>query len=165
MERKQCTVKKLHFRGGSAGSSIIEVLVAIVVMLLVMTAVLQLSVVSMRHQRVSSARSVGTQLASEGIEWVRSLRDVSGWQTFSEHIGNSWNFCLMDTVPPASEFLTLSSNICIGNTFVVSGVTYERLIQINKKPGVDGYDVAITVSWVDGSQNYEVRQQTELWKW
>jgi prepilin-type N-terminal cleavage/methylation domain-containing protein len=72
----------LNYKRLNKGSSLIEVLVAIVIVGLVVTGAMISISYSMRNSAEARYREVASQLAQDGMEVVKLRREIDPWSTF-----------------------------------------------------------------------------------
>lgn len=85
-----------------SGQSLVEVMVAVAILALVLTALVLGTTVAMRNANFSKNQAQATKYAQQVMEWMRSERNQS-WDTFASHTGT---FCL--------NSLSWSSGSCVG---------------------------------------------------
>lgn len=128
----------------SRGSTLVELLIAITIMVVAISGFVSLSLRNSHDQRQSTSRLIANQLAVEGLEVVRNLRD-SQWlinQTLSDVVGDgeglvrfdrdnqSWSFDdSADSLDQARLYLT---NDLYDHEVTADGPSpYSRLIYID----------------------------------
>ena len=143
------------FKKQNFGQSLIEVVVAVGVMALLLTAVLALISLSVKNSRLSKDRTQAVGLAQQGVELMRTYRDFS-WSTLLAKANNT-NYNL----PGGWTVATGLSTICpVANNIYNY---YLRCVVLSTQP--EGVAVQVTVSWVEGSQTYRTVQSTNLSLW
>lgn len=73
------------------GSVLLDVIVSIFILSLGLTGSMNLIVIAIQANKVSEQRLVATNLAQEGVEAMRSIRDTN-WLTYSSDLRACWNF-------------------------------------------------------------------------
>ncbi len=135
------------------GQTLIEVLVALGIAVVVLTAMGTAVISALNNAQFSKSQNLATHYAVEGMEVMRRIRD-SDWTTFT---GFSGDYCL----PANSSTITLRSGSprpqCLPPNIPPSFVR-EVLIQqafpqcvTNSLPPRPGARVVVSVFWTDGS--------------
>lgn len=172
----------------SRGQSIIEVIIAISVIVVGILAIMSLNMMNSRGNRFNTNYLVGNNLAREGIEVVRNIRDTN-WV-----LGNNWNVGLAvgkyiayfdrvtskwaiksTTYPLGSGYTNLyqltTFNLYIQNTATIASATktnWSRLITISEiKDGstVVGIKVVSEVLWTESGTNKTIKLEDNLFNW
>ena len=139
------------FNKKHCGQSLIEVVVAVGMFGLLLTAVLALISLSVKNSRLSKDRTNAVSLAQQGVELMRTYRDYNFTDLSGQANGTVYNLAENWTVGPA-----LSSPCQEKNIYSY----YTRCVKLS--PGIE---VIVTVSWVEGSQTYQTVQSTNLSLW
>ncbi len=79
-----------HFTG-KKGGILVEVLVSLVVFTLGVTGSLSLLLAAVKANSINRNRTIAINLAREGIEVVRNIRDTN-WMIYSSHLRECWNY-------------------------------------------------------------------------
>ncbi len=119
---------------------------------LLLTAVLALISLSVKNSRLAKDRTMAVGLAQQGVELMRTYRDLS-WSTLLTK-ANGVNYDL----PSDWTVATGLSNGCPTDN------NYLRCVVLTQ-PGGGEVAVQVTVSWVEGSQTYQTVQNTNLSLW
>lgn len=140
------------------GVSLIETVVTLGVVVLLITGLVVGMTSSLQNAQTSKARSLAIQYAQEALEIVRQERD-SNWATFASRdtTGTKTEYC-MDS---SGQLTTASGGSC--PPFIGS---FSRIVTFTKNlidPGQ--MDVAVTVSWVEGSGTKQVSLKTTYTQW
>lgn len=128
--RVPCSV----FRVACLGQSLVEVMVAVAILALVLTALVLGTTVAMRNANFSKNQAQATKYSQEAMEWLRSQRD-QGWDAFSSHIGP---FCLN------SLTWTGTAGFCSSSNYSLDGMFKRQVVLFNL---VDKVQTKVTVSW------------------
>jgi len=168
--------KNNHFCSFLPGFSLVEVMTVLLVISLGLVGVLSLIAQNIKSQNINEKALVAHQLAQEGIEIVRSIRD-GNWKA-----GIDWR----DGLPEGSYYgdfdniaLTPASSIGEGkllqdasglyysapNTTATSSI-FSRLISIDSlEAPEEGIIVNSVVYWSDHGQNFSYPLQAYLYDW
>jgi prepilin-type N-terminal cleavage/methylation domain-containing protein len=121
------------------GQTLIEVLIALSIAVVVITAITWLSISSLNNAQSSRNQDQATKYAQEGMELVRKIRN-SSYTTFAGYNGT---YCL-----PKGQTTFSAQGSC---TTPNIDTTFIRSVQINANTGcgVGLSRVVVTVSWSD----------------
>lgn len=136
-----------------AGQTIIEVLIATVVVAMVLTAVAATLSVSVKNTSQARYQEVARTMAQSGLEVFRRERNILGWQAFHNAL-NSGSYCLNTLPADSSAFTTMPTGVCSSDTTVI-GNNFRRNAEVTVA-GLDEIRVTVSVTWVDGTLNREV---------
>ena len=81
-------------RSQESGQTLLELVVAIGVVAIVITALVAAVTASLRYSQATRLRSRGVKYAQEGLELARKLRDISTWDVFQTYANGAGNWCL-----------------------------------------------------------------------
>lgn len=151
-QKKQLLTKhKMGFF--SSGQSIIEVLIATLIVGTVLTAIASGLTLSLRNASETKYRELATNLAQEGLEVFRRERNNIGWTGFSE-ILDSNTFCLNDLPANTADFQALPAGECDGGT-AIAGTTFTRTAYVVVQT-VDTIQITIDVAWTEAQNEKNV---------
>lgn len=139
------------------GQSMFELLVAVFVIALSLTAIVSLVSTSIGNTTFSRDRSVAAKSTQEAVEWLRAERD-SNWGTFRGRGSvNGARYCLP----------TLGWDNGQGTCSPISGTNLRREVILIYNPGSDPDTVEARVAtiWTDSSGTHESRITTYLTNW
>jgi Tfp pilus assembly protein PilV len=154
------------------GISLIEVLLTTALLLVVGSALVRLGVVSLDNSDSSRVRATALNLADEGLEAARSIRDTQ----VATFFGLSGNYALNSTLdsltstncdPTVLPFVPPGTNSCT-TTVSMSGtaLTYYRVLRITNTIGVtNSKDVTAYVFWNNKGAYSNVTTSTILTRW
>lgn len=140
--------KPMSKKENSSGQSLLEVVVALGVTTLVLTALVSVVTVAVRNARFAKNQSLATKYAQEGIEAARTIRDRD-WSQLANGIhglfwdGSQWSFSGSSDSPS-------------------SGFT--RVVDVSE-PLASQKLVTVTVSWSEGGRTHQSRLTTYLTEW
>ncbi|MFH0943151.1 MAG: hypothetical protein V1810_03185 [Candidatus Beckwithbacteria bacterium] len=137
------------------GQSLVEVIVAVGMMALLLTAVLALISLSVKNSRLAKDRTKAVGFAQEGVELIRTYRDLS-WTELLAKAGSEYDLAKGWTVESSLSAICPETNN-IDDFF-------KRCVRITDT-GSNTATVIVTVSWQEGSQRYNAVQQTSLSLW
>lgn len=155
-------MKLFNFKSFSSGQSIIEVLIATLVVGVVMTAVAASLTASIRNTAESKLRAQAQDSAQEAMEVFRSQRGLLGWATFQDVLASTDQFCLNDLPVTSDEFkaAVISRSTCSGGTRE-TGEQFRRMAYVTI---VDSSTtrVIIEVKWFDADRERKVELVQEF---
>lgn len=136
-----------------SGQTIIEVLIASVVVAMVLTAVAAALTVSVRNTAQSRFQEIARSRAQSGLELYRRERTALGWQAFRNTLTDGV-YCINTLPANSTQFTALSHGACsTGETVIGNNFTREARVTTN---GPDEVRIDITSGWVDGTLDKEV---------
>lgn len=141
----------------NTGSTLIEVLVAILIVGLVITAAMLSVTYSIKNSAEARYREVASQLAQDGMEVVVLRREIEQWSQFSGF--NNATYCLPQNSPKFGSSPTNPSTDC---GFIVQNKTFYRYLTKSYDSGTGVVTAKVTVEWKSDSnttQNVEISQQ------
>jgi type II secretory pathway pseudopilin PulG len=152
-------IKKIKAKFNS-GSTIVELLIAVMVVGLIVTAVANAVTFSIKNTAESRFRQVATILGQQVIENFRSQKQESGIVNFSNRFSDL-NYCYSDISAP-------TSGICDNTQVIImAGTEFKRDVAVLK--GGDGsranpyfINFTIAVSWMDGAEQRQVELIQQL---
>lgn len=136
-------------------STLIEVLVAISVIALVLTAVGAMISMSIKLADSNEQNQLALQKAQEAMEFFRKERSVNSWQSFSTPLTDDGVYCL-NVLPSSVASLSAQLGNC-GSDDLLEAVTYEftREASINFN-GENSLTATIDLDWQDGNKEKNV---------
>ena len=160
------------------GISILEVVVAILIITIGMVGVLSLVIQNVEAQYINKNILIATGLAQEGLELVRNVRDLN-WLT----AGNAWNQDIVgdgtyaidyrgrgsinasvNTLNDAGARLYVnSSNLYTHFSADGAATDFYRLISVVDQANY--LDVSCVIRWKEGTQNRDYTAETYLYDW
>lgn len=147
-------MKKMHF--GSRGQTLLELVVAIGVVGVVLTALVAAVTASLKYSQATQLRSRGVKYAQEGLELSRKFRDVNTWDIFQAYADGSGSWCLNSlgvwTVDASDGVCPLS----VGNNF------WRRVTYVWNDPRME---VTVAVSWGERTTSSTVELKTYFTQW
>lgn len=158
----------LGFKINSRGSTLIEVLVAILIMAIVLTGLSAALTYSLKNSAQADYRQVATRHAQDVIEILRKERSEMGWTDFVDAFKsatyNGETICVGTTQNSFEAPNQFTTGTCTGNlTVAQSPATFTRSF---RRTGVTTNDnlvvVEVTVSWNDGAGTRDVRLVQEF---
>ncbi|MBI2009963.1 MAG: prepilin-type N-terminal cleavage/methylation domain-containing protein [Candidatus Chisholmbacteria bacterium] len=149
------------------GQSLVEVLIALMIVALVLTTVAVAVILAIRSSRFSQHKARATFLAQEGAEWVRNQRSVLGWDGFLDKGGvTATTYCIN-----ALTFDQLGE--CPQGDLIDGEYAREVTITLGapEPPPPDPTskvrttDVNVTVFWEEGAKEFSAEVETKLTMW
>lgn len=141
-------------RESQAGQTIIEVLIATLVVGMVLTAVAATLTVSVKNTAQSRYQEVARTRAQSGLEVFRQARNTIGWGEFSDKLGTGI-YCLNSLPVGTDGFLAMPSGACSDSVLMI-GTDFVREAYVTQL-SPDEIRVELAVGWIDGTLDKEVR--------
>ena len=157
-------IKKQKFN--EKGIGLVETLIALGVALVVITALVSLSVFTLRTSTQSKLLLQSSNLVNEEVELVRAFRDVNSWSTFIAAVqGCDTGDCYIDLSP-----ISVVSGQETSGTGTDQVIRYFRVSDPLEPGGdVNGTEnlirVSVTVTWFVGDDQKFAHSYTELSNW
>lgn len=153
----------------SEGSTLVEVLVAIALALIVVVAMISLGVTSQRNANLSKNQTIATNLAKQGVEIVRSIRDEGARAGSIQQcsVNNDWDDLWTDRVTSLCGGSGGSVKFKIGNsggwflekndTPEVKYAIFKRQVEISDEAVTYSSlkTVKVTTTWEDASGSHK----------
>jgi Tfp pilus assembly protein PilV len=135
------------------GSTLIELIIAVMVVGLIVTAIASAVTYSIKNTSEAKFRQAAATLGQEAIEFIRSERARIG------------HYSLKNNLPPGSYcFNNIPNNLgsippsgaCGTNYFNYAGHSFKRDVVVSNPDGEDKIRVVVTVVWRDGGSERKV---------
>ncbi len=177
----------------NSGFTIIEVMVATIIITVGLIAAFVLSLTSMKFGKISVNRIIAANLAQEGIEVIRSMRDdiwLSGddnpWDNspFNVAGGSSDGIIFWNTLSNTWSWDSTNSGYWSGTRFYLdsegryiqygslspsgASTNFWRNIIIYDDPDIDGNPrrrIVVKVKWQEIDKFYEIQTENWLYNW
>ncbi len=139
------------------GQSLFEVVLAIAVITLIITAIASLAANSLRNAVYSRNKTLSTRYAQEAVEWLRGERDQNFTDFQTKSTTAKW--CLVD--------LIWSLPRSCGDEEKISGTTLKRELNfaLITKSGKTVIEATVVVSWEDAQGLHETTTITYFTDW
>jgi prepilin-type N-terminal cleavage/methylation domain-containing protein len=121
---------KILQRQRQRGSTLIEVLVAMVIVSTVLTAIASMMAMSMRVSEANEMEQLAQMKAQEALEYMRKERLVRGWGTFYDFLAEQ-SYCLNSFPDSVADFSTLATD-CAGPVDSFNNFNYSVETAITK---------------------------------
>jgi len=147
-----------------SGQSLVEIIVAVGLVMVTVTALLALGVIGIKSSGFGVAKAKAVKLANEEMELVRAYRDATDWDRFNK-IGNlGIAGCSSDEGARCcisnADGLTLTT---IGSESIPPFTRY--FIASPNIEGKNSYTVTVYVSWADQSGEHVVKDSSIFTNW
>lgn len=139
-----------------SGQTLLELVVAIGVVAIVITALVTAVTASLRYSQATQLRSRGVKFAQEGLELTRKLRDINTWNIFQAYSDGNGSWCL-------DELGTWTVDGADGNCPLSTGNDFWRRIHFVWNDPV--MEVTVTVSWGERTTSSTVELNTYFTEW
>lgn len=161
-----------------SGFSLIEILVAVMILSVVLVASAQAVSRSIQSLSVEEHRIYAAYLAEEMADWLNTEREIN-WQTFTTFASSPPNprvYCVnMNVDPSAATPPTLATVLsvtgdCTGQARGITGMAalgvpqiFHRVVELQPVGNpITRINVLVRVRWNDYGQNYEVPVRTSF---
>ena len=159
-------ISKKNNYNSERGIALVEVIAAMGVAIMVITALVSLSISTLRTSLNSKLLLEGSEVANREIERVRAYRDNNSWADFIEAVRG----CTADT--PCS----MNSDISVTSSSTTEGTGSEVLTRSFTATKVDEtalstdpldqiVRISVSVTWKIGDQDKEAHIYTDLTNW
>lgn len=176
-----------HLTSPHKGFTLVETLIAITILAIAIVGPFSAIQTAINSSYVARDELVGTMLAQEAIEYVRSIRDDNylggrAWMDFPYSCAGAspTNFCTVDatqgdfhTTPAAVNAysqvalvpaLSLTTNGLYNQQGQGTATVFKRYVQITTVSATES-DVKVIVSWTTAHQQYQVVITDKLYNW
>lgn len=149
-----------------SGQTMLELVMALTVALVIITAIVSVVTVSLRNSIFAKQQAEVTRFAQEGMEWVRTEKEKD-WGTFYSKSGvATQRFCINALTWPNPDIRVP----CSGSSYIGSTIYYRDLELIQReKLGLAGdnetVEATIIVSWNDSRGRHSSRLTTQFVDW
>ena len=158
MKKKVARLAKHYL--SSTGSTLIELLIATMIVGTIVTAVAAGVTNSVKNNAESRYREIATVLAQQAMEVMRSERSNLGWANFYDQLSDG-TYCAPTGMDELSD---LSGNMA-ACTITESNYDFTRQVVLTKTNGADpAVMVEITVSWERRAGAYSDVKVTQTFK-
>ncbi len=149
------------------GSSLIEVLIATVVVGLVVTAIAFGMSHSVRNSAQSRYREVATKLAQDVQESFRKERNRLGWNQFASALSGTTVYCFSN-IPAefTEETLAQAAGACdSGDGIKVGEVNVEYFREVEVVVANGTAQIIVTIEWADDNLQQSLSSEQVLREW
>lgn len=155
-------IKTLRFKTAQRGSTIIELLIAVMIVGLIITAVANAVTYSIKNTGESRYRQVATILGQQVMEHLRGQKNEMGLINLSNSLSQT-TYCYNNIDTP-------TSGACGASQFInMAGTNFQRNVTVGKggsgtRTPFDPYyvNLVVTVSWTDGTETRQVELVQEF---
>lgn len=158
---------RLRARSTQTGSSLIELLIAIMVVGVVVTGVAYALTQSVKNTAESRYRELATAMAQDSIDLFRREREAQGWRAFTSLFTTSQQTFCFNSFPTTIDaaVLTNRSGQCgPGNTFQASRTTFQREIEVYTDAPSETLTINVIMTWNVGSDDERSITITQILK-
>ncbi len=157
-----------------AGFGLVEVIMAIFIIIIALVGIMTLLSQTMASSAVSSSKMVATNLAQEGIEVVRNIRDLktdsSNWDNWYAGISGTVNYLVQysdsdlrvyQDIPLKFEASTGRYGYDFGTA---TAFAYKRKITLQK---ISALEIKVTaqLDWTEHGRTQSLIVEDRLWNW
>jgi len=133
------------------GSTLVEILVAVTIIALVLTAVSAMISMSVKLAENNEKKQLALQKAEEALEFFRKERSISSWNSFSNSLTDEAIYCV-SAFPEQIASLSAQLGACGDeDTMEAARYSFKRQVEVNFD-GSDRLSVEIEMLWNDGTK-------------
>lgn len=150
----------------SRGQTLIEVIIAIGLVVLVLLTLVSALTLAIRNNQFAKDQVLARNRSRETLEWLRSLREQMGWESFLAMISSDSppvDYCLTSLPSDVAGAIALSNQPC-SRIDMVSGTKYVRDLVLDVVSN-DEINAVITVRWTEGGKDHKSTSTLILKKW
>jgi Tfp pilus assembly protein PilV len=160
--------KKIQQASGKSqsGQTLIEVIVAVGLVVLVLLTLVSALTLAIRNNQFAKDQVLARNRSREALEWLRSLRDQIGWDSFLamvESDGSPVTYCL-DSIPSDSGASVNLSNQACSQSDLIPGTKYIRELVLTTISN-EQIEAMVTVEWTEGGKDHQSQSTLILRKW
>ena len=134
-----------------SGSTLIEILVAVSIIALVLTAVSAMISMSIKLSDNNEKQQLALQKAQEALEFFRKERAINSWYSFSSFLIDGERYCV-SSLPESVASISTKLGTC-SDTDVLEAARYSfRREAVVNFDGSDNLSVQIDLLWSDGNK-------------
>ena len=156
-------LNKLNTLREEKGIGLVEVIAALGISVIVITALVSLSLYTLRSSLQSKLQLEATKIANREVEMLRAFRDQNTWTIFRTDTTSCEGGSACYVINAEGTFSVSSGSI----VEVIDGQNMTRSFTL--KPDTDDpqdiIEVTVTVTWQIGSQVKETNLYTQLTNW
>jgi len=167
-------IRKIKNNREKNGFTLIEVITVLFVISLGMVGVLSLIVQNIKSQSLNKNTLIAYQLAQEGVELIRQVRDSNwinarGWRTGLIHSHNLYYMDYLDTLPHDAHNRYDGNLVQDNNGFyhndpsMSSTGNFSRLIKIDNRG--NGILIVSNIYWTDHGREYVYSLEAMIYDW
>lgn len=162
------------------GISLLEVVMAIMIIALGLLGVLSLVIQNVKAQYINKNVLIASGLAQEGLELVRNVRDLNwltpgnSWKADIKGVGGDKTYTIdyqgRDSIKLAANLISddaarlyINSGGFYTHTATATSTNFYRLITVVVNN--DYLDIKCAIRWQEGAQNHDYAAETYLYDW
>lgn len=133
------------------GSSLVEVLVAVSIIALVLTAVSSLIFASVKLAESNEIRQLALQKNEETLEYFRKERFLNSWNSFATNLQDGTTYCI-STMPADLTGMAEKAGACADdNNFQAASYYFQREVTVDVLTA-DSINLIVGISWNSGGE-------------
>lgn len=132
-------------------STLIEVLVAVSIIALVMTAISAMMAMSIKLAESNEKKQLALQKAEEALEFFRKERSISSWSGFSTPLTDGAVYCI-NVLPESVASISAQLGACAeGNFMEAAKYSFQRQAAISFND-INNVKITVDMNWQDGEK-------------
>ena len=136
------------------GQSLFEVVLVIGITSVVLVAIVNAAILSVKSSSYSRNKTLATKYSQEAVEWLRGQRDA-GWTEFSGKVNSTW--CLKSLDWTIGRACGASENII--------GTAFKREADLTYGGDTKTINSTVRVYWTDAQGYHDVKVNTFFSDW
>jgi prepilin-type N-terminal cleavage/methylation domain-containing protein len=133
------------------GSTLVEILVAVAIIALVLTAVSAMISMSVKLAESNEKKQLALQKAEEALEFFRKERAITSWYAFSTPLEDGATYCV-SSLPENVASLSAQLGACSDNDVMEAArYSFQRQAEVNFQSS-NRLSVQIEMLWNDGTR-------------
>jgi len=145
-----------------SGQTLFELLMAIAVGSIVITALVAITTLSIRNASFAKQNAQATRYSQEAIEWLREERDKDWTSFLGKSSDTTQYYCLTSLSWP-------QTGNCTSTQYITNTIFKREISLISRNldgnPGNETVEAIVTVVWVDSLGSHTSTLSTQLTNW
>lgn len=133
------------------GSTLVEVLVAVSIVALVLTAVSAMISMSVKLAESNEKKQLALQKAQEALEFFRKERSINSWHSFSTPLEDGAVYCVSSLPESVASISASLGNCAEDEVLEAARYSFKREAMVNFNNS-NNLDVQIELLWQDGTK-------------
>ncbi len=133
------------------GSTLVEILVAVTIISLVLTAVSAMISMSVKLAESNEKKQLALQKAEEAMEFFRKERVISSWYSFSTPLTDGATYCVSSLPEDVASLSAKLGGCSNSDTMEAARYSFQRQAVVNFN-SVNRLNIQIEMLWNDGSK-------------
>ncbi len=137
------------------GSTLVEILVAVSIIAIVLTAVSAMMSMSVKLAGSNEKKQLALQKAQEALEFFRKERLINSWHGFSTPLTDGGLYCV-SSLPTSVASISAKLGACTNNDLLEAArYSFKREALVNFNDA-DNVNIEIQIRWDDGNKTKDL---------